>query len=406
MHLPPLAHPLLRYLGISMGLVGWLGELILLFLTHVQLRPESMVLIIAGSILGLATLVGWLGYHPPDPQASYPSGLTITDAMPEVAEGGMGDATANMTTEAVPLRGNLAYSAAGNRGLSFTRPSPPAIYNDHATEQVNLTQPSVLLPRPYAFSLPKEGLDPTTSQDKYQWSLSNERCCYAIADGVGGSFLPSRWAKIVVDSFVQLPEDFSNVQKFEEWLTPCRKSWLQWVDEWTHQIQQQRGSAYDWSPDRERGAETTFVGCSFSPLVLAQTGHINVLVTAIGDAVFFLVHPQDEATTPWPYRAFALDNPEDFGPVPQTLPSIDVPAPKVWRQVKQQIFPAYQGDCILLASDALARWILLDHRKGNNPWKKLLALPDDKAFREFVSRERSEHALERDDTTLLVIPIA
>lgn len=249
------------------------------------------------------------------------------------------------------------------------------------------------------FAMPKEGtLD--LSQDKCAANV--KRCRYAVADGVGASFLPSKWAEIVVDSFVELPEDLTTPQKFSAWLSECCNKWMRWVDkEWIPDVKQRLGTTSDWNKERARGAEATFIGCSYSPIALEQTGHTNILVTAVGDAVFFLIRPSAQ----WLCKTFALEYPEQFGPIPETLATASQDPRRAWRQVKQEIYEAQPGDYVLLATDALAKWILTLTKQGGNPWIELLTLTNDAAFREFVVRERDRETLDVDDTTLMTIPI-
>jgi serine/threonine protein phosphatase PrpC len=355
--------PVLRPAGIAIGFLTFIAEVILLVLLYLNQMLNSrrdLLFLIIGAIVCLANLLAWLRPIRLDPQ----------------------------TIEQKPLQ----IDEAQKQKLTPVGPGQ--------------TQP-VANTRCYAYTVPKESLELRFSQDKYRWLINQECCRFAVADGVGGSFLPSKWAEIIVENFVNLSEDFNTQQKFDEWLSLCSQQWGKWADtEWIPRIQQQRSSSYDWSADRQRGAETTLIGCSFSPVVLTQAGHTNILVTAVGDAVFFLIRPPATGDQQWQHTVFALDNPKDFDSTPQTLLSVETDTRQAWHQVKRQIFPAYRGDYIFLTTDALAKWILLEIEQSKNPWKKLLDLANQKDFFTFVAEERNRHSLELDDTTLMVVAIA
>ena len=258
----------------------------------------------------------------------------------------------------------------------------------------------------FAHTIPKEGTNLELSQDKLNAFADSERRRYAVADGVGGSFLPSKWAEIVVDSFVKLPKDFSAAEEFDEWLSACSDQWYQWVDtQWIPYMNKQRRLSYDWSNDRSRGAEATLIGCSFSPFALSESGYTFVRVTAVGDAVFFLVHFQTEGDQNQSYEAFAQIKPEDFGPTPNTIATARMSIQRAWGQVQQATYTARKGDYIILTTDALAKWALIQVNRGKPPWKQLLSLEAYEDFGAFVIEEREKRELETDDTTIMVIPI-
>lgn len=66
------------------------------------------------------------------------------------------------------------------------------------------------------------------------------------------------------------------------------------------------------------------------------------------------------------------------------------------------------GDILLLATDALAHFILLQALKNGKPkiWKhlqKLLYTGDDAAFKAWVEARRRKNQMKNDDTTLIMI---
>src|SRR5207237_6545683 len=97
---------------------------------------------------------------------------------------------------------------------------------------------------------------------------------------------------------------------------------------------------------------------------------------------------------------------EDFGHTTEALATPDkrVERDHKWIHIKNDI-AADAGDCIILTTDALARWILSQMKAGEDPWTKLLSISDANAFKRFVRFCRSTGAMETDDTTIMIIPV-
>lgn len=257
-----------------------------------------------------------------------------------------------------------------------------------------------------SFAFPKEGNDPERSQDKFALYTHNDYCRYAIADGVGASFLPSQWAHLLTTNYVSRTEDFKDQREFTQWLTASSLQWNNWVDTiWIPQTNLKLGYEKDWSRDRVKGAQTTFVGCSFSTANLTQKGSTFVHVTVVGDTVFFLVRPPHTTQDEWNHLAFACNTVDDFGPVPDTLATSEHYIQHAWNLRKNNVYSASSDDYIILATDALAKWILTQIQDGSNPWIKLLALAHPQNFSEFVLQERQKGTLETDDTTIIIVPL-
>lgn len=255
----------------------------------------------------------------------------------------------------------------------------------------------------WGFRFPKEGLDPRRSADKLYQRYSRELYRAAVTDGVSASFLPSRWAEIIAAAYVEQP--FNGPYEFITWLTNCSAEWYRWTEqEWLLPLLKQatgiqQEQAY-WQREIARGAETTLIGCSLAPQQL-KTGEVIVHVDAIGDSNFFFVHPVEVG--PWPYKAFPLKSAEQFGANPDTLPTALQYIDGTWEYVKMQKYRVVPGDYLILATDALAEWILTALDRGQNPWSELLEIRDEQAFRTFVEQKRASGRMHLDDTTMLVI---
>jgi hypothetical protein len=270
----------------------------------------------------------------------------------------------------------------------------------------------------YCFIVPKEGRDPKRCADKFAVNGTESQYRYAIADGVSTSFIPGKWAELLSQRFVERQTDFQSKEDFALWLRSCEQEWLGWVKEtWIPETERRRGRQGDWSRDIDNGAQTTFVGCSFSPQELVDNGHTTVRVFAIGDSNFFLVRPPGASGDRWKYVSYPMKNFEDFGPVPAILTTVttDRQIGKAWRKAQENTgspperdnpYKEYDiklGDYMILTTDALAEWILQQHVNQISPWNSLIYhLPHYDAFRAFVQEQRQK-GMERDDTTMLIV---
>jgi hypothetical protein len=259
------------------------------------------------------------------------------------------------------------------------------------------------------FALPRDGINLNLSADRSASNLSRGR--YALADGVSTSFLPGRWAELVAEQFVNhpsLPDASLSPDDFERWLSTASQKWLHWVqNDWIPQASVASGQT-NWDREIKRGAGTTFIGCSFSRDHLRQHGQTNIHVTAVGDAVFFLVSRDVHNPHRWTHSSYRLQKAEDFGHETETLASPKHRIMQDWYKIHQSKFLATRSHIIVLATDALAQWIMHMSENDVDPWQELFALPENdiEAFKQFVDHYRRTGDMEIDDTTLMMIGLS
>jgi Protein phosphatase 2C len=306
----------------------------------------------------------------------------------------------------LPVYGSLDTITLAPETIQFTRETQ--LIENSPTQQLHIPDIPTLLPisqsiptlNVHEFIYPKEGKKPENSQDKFAYSYQGNRCRFAVADGVGSSFLPNEWAQILTNNFVTRDEDFKDSEDFVPWLIACSRQWYKWVDEqWIPLVQQRLGRYVDWSRDRARGAQATFIGCSFDATPLTQHYPMQVNVMTIGDSVLFHLQPPRPSQEQWRYTSYPSIKPEEFGPIPFTLATRSDLIEQAWQTAQIKNFTVEWGDIVLLTTDALAKWILTYPQRIPT----LLAMSDIEAFGDFVLHERNEGTLELDDVTLLII---
>lgn len=406
----------LRLIGILLGLLPMIavaGEIAVILINHIATDYGSFFFCIP-VMLGAAGLFFWIfRYKIPPPSAKQQSqASTLVIPTPPVPEAPLAP-----QDSMPPAPKNLSNS------LGFPLDEQARPFEEFTTQELNIQEIPTLAPvcqsvsvlRIQEFIFPKEGRRRKNSQDKLAYRCQGEQCRLAVADGVGSSFLPNEWAQILTNNFVTREEDFKGSEDFVPWLIDCSQQWYTWVDEqWIPIVQQRLNQYIDWSRDRAKGAQATFIGCSFSTATLVQSKQVEVHVMSVGDAVLFHLRPPQHTQETWGIWLYPPMTPSDFGPIPLTLATRSDLIEQAW-PIQQAIFTAGRGDIILLTTDALAKWILteahsqpeLQSQLESSPvvklWGELLNMSDQANFENFVIRERDNGMLELDDIALLII---
>ena len=257
------------------------------------------------------------------------------------------------------------------------------------------------------FILPKEGAPLVECQDRY--ALHAEHRCYAVADGVAGSFVPGPWARIIAKSFVERSGTFLNKEDFQAWLVECSQQWHRWLaNRWLptmHAMSKRSRDSYsDWSNDIRPGAQTTLIGCSLLSQREQQGAATAVSVFAIGDCQFFLFRPN----TSWNLvEMFPYSDTDEFGSRADTLVTVlrtDL-LERAWAQRKTKLCKVSPGDIIVLASGTLAKWLLTQVQQHTDRWRPLLSGISPAEFEQYIRTELHNDRIEDDDLTMLIIPI-
>jgi serine/threonine protein phosphatase PrpC len=225
------------------------------------------------------------------------------------------------------------------------------------------------------FTLSKIGEKKTDIQDAYDYCQDRNRI--AISDGVTTSHLPRRWADLLVKEFCQ-PKlsklQFDSLKEFcyqwQEWLKPLQKAWQ---DE-AIQVKQDKkiqnpnmGWLYD-AKSKDHGA-ATFVGL--------QLNLDKWEVISVGDSCLFHIRNNDYRQV----KSFPLTKTTDFSKITKCCYSLS--------KYKSDI-PDYSSgiyttnDIFLLATDALARWIIECYEMNNQGLKNLLTIEDQEDFQTFI----------------------
>lgn len=284
-------------------------------------------------------------------------------------------------------------------------------------------------PRPRArlFQAPKD--KDNLCQDSF--SCDQEREIYVVTDGVAGSQMSAPWARIVAREYVKfksyLQDPFEHEEGFTIWLSSCMHQWRDWMYDtraWRlgtiDSRAQNDGSSQKKSIDywhdsiNSKPAQTTIVTCSIQHSA-SRRDMARLRVRAVGDAdcLVFRREKNGMLALQW---AFPLDDPKQFNDYPDTLSS-DWSGSRfhsMFMTIRQGEFDVKKDDVVVLATDSVAKWLLeLSLSRADASvapqtfdMRELLSLTDQAMFASVVERECAAHRLERDDETLLIIPIS
>lgn len=217
----------------------------------------------------------------------------------------------------------------------------------------------------------------------------------AVADGASSAIFSGEWAETLVSATVH----------------KCRSAKLQDLQERTF-VQKIKEICESYRPATAEdnlfiknkflqvGSHATFLWAQVE--AQAQSSHL-VWAIAVGDSCLIKLHAGKAKVT----GSFPLERVEEFGTTPPLISNRSQDAP----QFKQTLWTVDKNEILLLASDAMAKWILSMDAGGRG--KLLVArittlLQSREKFEEFVmaQRESKECPLENDDTTLVAcIPL-
>lgn len=246
------------------------------------------------------------------------------------------------------------------------------------------------------FQIPKLGSEPDECEDAL--SFDPQGRLFAIADGATDSAFQRLWAGLLVKGFISHPPDFFRPSNVKEWFG----GWLKAQQEqWGKNIPWDSLSWSGHNKAKMQGGEATFLGIYFFPDKSVWKG------IAFGDCNFF--HFLNGGHL---YDWKPLIHSEEFGSSPVALSSIN-PNVEIMLGHMMEIGGDYhQGDIILLATDALAEWLVKEiwlvkegDAEKKSPWDTLFSLktPDD--FETLISELRRDKKIKNDDTSLIIIEI-
>lgn len=230
-----------------------------------------------------------------------------------------------------------------------------------------------------AWWAPKAGNAAQEYEDAYAVEEASLR--YAVADGASETSFAKQWAEMLVDRFVREPPAPANLR---EWVTPMQAAWAG--------ANQPKATAWYAEEKARDGAFSSLLGLAI------DQGRWRAM--AIGDSCLFVVRAGKLL------HAFPLARADQFNNRPVLLSSVARANQRVWDEVRLDEGELAGKDQLLLMTDALAQWFLVEAELGRRPWAALAKASTQEGFSAFVDMLRSGGALRNDDTTLIRVEVA
>lgn len=242
--------------------------------------------------------------------------------------------------------------------------------------------------RVLSFSMSKLGNKSQDCEDSFAWNPRN--LMFAMADGASSSVFADIWARSLVETAVKVMNDISGEMgnSAMELISKARVRWYSSIS-W---------NSLPWF------LKNKAVSGSYSTLLLL---HLSPMASsyrfssfAVGDTCMFIVRGTSAI------ESFPVTDPREFGNSPNLIWSgKGSPLPVSIRvQVPHYITKegiAGPGDRIIMATDALAKWIM----EGNSVSDLLNALQDHQEIRLFLTREINSKRMRNDDIALAEISV-
>lgn len=260
-------------------------------------------------------------------------------------------------------------------------------------------------PRQARFFMVAKGNDlPVNSDDACV--ISKDETCFALCDGASGSRLPRSWAALLGQQWIAKPFQQTNADEFYAWLMEPRERWQQWVQgRWKPQVDQRNELIGDRPVSSEVVRKTLQVGASatFLGLKLVRTGNLWQ-ACAIGDTCLF-VFQRDKSENLQMRECYPLSSSAQFGDRPPLINSIDNNIQGLMPYLSFAKGQIRAGDMLLMATDALAQWLLVELEQRQNDWQALFSLRDTRQFAAFIEQQRQHptYGMVDDDTTMVII---
>ena len=213
-----------------------------------------------------------------------------------------------------------------------------------------------------------------------------------LCDGATESAFARPWAQALARAFIYRPLDLSRLDEaaLARWL-------LLPQDEWGRRVPWQRVPWHGEAKTRS-GALSTLLGLELDQTP-ARSGVYLWQAVAVGDCCLFIV--RDNALA----GSFPMDDAGCFNDTPSLICSNPVNNAGLWSKVRRMNGLCRSGDRLVLASDALACWILQAQDFGDGLLETLLALEFSQQWEDWLQAKRAGRAIRNDDTTLITIRV-
>lgn len=234
------------------------------------------------------------------------------------------------------------------------------------------------------FHRAKLGNSESEYEDAFAFNIRRKR--FAMADGASESVFSGIWAKALVHSFINSKTRISDANALaEHMLTEARQTWYEQID-WD-------GLKLFVKNKAVKGSFSTFLGIE----LLKGTSTYKYKAVAFGDTCFLTIRNGRIASMP-------IEKASDFNITPKLFWSgYGSPFEKEYKWKIPQLLEFSGeiefGDSLIMATDALSKWIL---ENNYNSWEILTKVEDPAMLFNSLLQHRM---IRNDDITLAVLTL-
>lgn len=238
-----------------------------------------------------------------------------------------------------------------------------------------------------------ERADITTCEDALGADIP--RGLFCIADGAGTTLFSNIWADILVRQFVQNPLTSNDPFEMEWWIRQAQKSYQGSVPSVDTLGWNARQKAV------EQGAYATLATLSFTAME-SQSAKAQFLV--VGDSCGIIGRPTGQKLCIEP---FPLQHANDFNRAPYCVPALQRNLNRYMLYPGKMDMTLVSGDIVILATDAVARWIISGKGSGDESLAGEafleVANKTESDWPAFIKECRDNQTMVDDDSTAIII---
>ena len=235
------------------------------------------------------------------------------------------------------------------------------------------------------FSIKKKSRNEDLNQDAYAMNLGKE--VFVIADGVSTQPASELWSKILVEKFIENSINLKEQNLIHSWLDNIRKESL---PEFQKYSSEKIKSEFIKDRLEEEGGATTFLAGEID----RKEGK-KLHVFAVGDSNLFILRKNRIIDS------FPIELSGTFSG--RTNAIFSVKKNDENESFSSKTFQLIKNDIIILATDALAKWITDSTNLGQKPWNKILK--NKNSIEKFIDELRVKNKIDDDDTTCMILQI-
>jgi hypothetical protein len=242
----------------------------------------------------------------------------------------------------------------------------------------------------------KPAENPEDCQDSF--CAEPEQGVFAVADGAGNSFFPREWAQCLTEHFARDVELALQRETFTQWLRSVHEEWAAGIERIATMPKQSFLVVNGYRG--KKAAAAAFIGIHLGKPI---EGKIPWRAVALGDSCLFhasaggKVHKYPlTKSTEFAFDLYALSS----------YPDRNIAEPKFLRDDELEGRPPIvEGDFLIMASDALSRWLIRREEIGQAVWGQVVSLESKADFLQFIDQARTEkeEPMQNDDVALVVV---